>query len=885
VVHSRIYRLFALLLVFLTASCSVEKNTGAVRSYHNLTSHYNIYFNGLESYKKGLLRAEESIQDDYTRVLLIFYYHDQGITQSIAPQMQRAIDKASKVVTFHSITAKPEIKKGDQTPKQKEFYEKSEYNKWVDDSYMLMGKAYMYKGEFFLAGETFKHVISTFSKEAVSYQARTWLVRSYIMIGELREAERIIEILLADDEFPEEYRKELYTTIADLRVQQKKYSEAAKAMQRALEYTKKKSELLRFTYILAQLEQESGDRAASMESFRKVIQMNPPYEMAFNAKVNMAGSFDASSGSSTEIRNLLEKMLKDSKNKEYLDQIYYALGNIAASEKNEEEALEFYHKSVTSSVQNTFQKGLSCVTLAKIYYSRPDYTQSAAYYDTAMNLLDPGFPDYTQLLLRSKSLNSLVSNINTYVLQDSVQKLAAMSEAERMMVIDGIIEKVREKEAEAARKQQEAMEALRYNQSAYMDGNTGNYGETSQAGGKWYFYNLNAKSFGQPEFRMKWGERKLEDNWRRKNRQNISVLLEAEAEAKEGASGENGQILDNKTREFYLKDIPMNDSAMAVSDKQLETALFNMGSIYKDQLLDYGKAIDAFEKLVNRYPDGANTMSAYYQLYELFNSVQNPTRANFYKDLLSRKYPDSHLAKLLTNPNYIRELEAEENKVVRYYESVYDAFKAERYAEVISRADQAIKNYPNDKLIPKFKYLRAVSTGAVIGKEEMKKELDTLIAQYPNAEVTPLAKEMVSYMYEAFPVIKEKEQEEQAKDLYLVDPNATHFFMIALKKSEDMNQVSFNLLNFNLDNFNNYDLQIDKLSLNNDYNLIIVKTFTNFQGARRYGEQVSRNQIDITGELPASSFIMLPISISNYTQLLKNKDLKPYRIFYENNFK
>ncbi|MFZ5941450.1 MAG: tetratricopeptide repeat protein [Bacteroidota bacterium] len=874
-----------MLLLFTAVSCSVEKNTGATRAYHNLTSHYNIYFNGNESYKKGLLKAEDMKQDDYTRILPLFYYHDQNIVQSISPQMQRAIDKASKVVTFHSITAKPELKKGGQSPKDKEFYDKNEYNKWVDDSYMLMGMAYMYKGEFFLAGETFKHVINTFPKEPVKYQAMAWLARSYVMIGELREADRLTGILLADENFPDDFRLELNTTVAELKIAEKKYSEAATALAGALPYVKQKSEKQRYSYILAQLYQECDMKAEATKAFGDVLKLNPPYEMAFNAKVNMAGTFDASSGNSAEIRALLQKMLKDSKNKEYLDQIYYALGNISASEGKEEEAVELYHKSVASSLQNNYQKGLSCITLARIYYSRPDYTLSAAYYDTAMNLLDPAFPDYAQLMVRSKSLTSLVRNMNTYILQDSVQRLAAMPEPERLAVIDRIIEDVRKEEAEAARKQQEAMEALRYNQSAFQDGSMGSFSSTQQEGGKWYFYNLNAKSFGQPEFRMKWGDRKLEDNWRRKNRQNISVLLESDGEGKAANGGDkSGQLIDNKTREYYLKNIPLSDSALAVSDKLLEEALFRMGTIYKDQLFDYQKSIDAFEKLVNRYPDGDYTMTGYYQLYELFNTVQNPTQAAFYRDLLIRKYPESHLAKLLTNPNYIKELEAEENRIVLLYEQVYEAYKQERYPEVIRRSDEALKAYPGDALLPKFTYLRAMSLGAVEGKEVMKSALDSLIARYPNSEVAPLARDVVAYMYEAFPVIKEKEQEQQAREIYMYNPAELHFFMIALNRKEDLNQVSFNLLNFNLDNFNKYDLEIEKTSLNNQYNLIVVKAFNNFQGASRYAGQVRESLTEIMGEIPATEYFLLPVSGTNYNKLIQSKDLKPYLIFFESNY-
>ena len=326
--------LLAVVLTFgiILASCSVENNTGATRNFHNLTSHYNIYFNGYESYKSGLIRAEAAIVDNYTKILPLFYYENEAIRQGISPQMQRAIDKASKVATFHSITAKPKVKKGKQNEKDQAFYEKNEYNKWMDDCYLLIGMSYMHQGEFFLASESFKHVIKTFPEEETYYGALTWLARAYNMIGELKEAEEILVNLYDLDEFPDEYKTELYTTLTDYYLRTEDYNKAADYLELALDTRLKKETKIRYTFILGQIysELEASDKA--IRSYKKVVRMNPPYVMAFNAKVSMAGAYQAGGAGSSDIKKVLNKMLKDSKNKEYLDQIYYALGNIYMEE-------------------------------------------------------------------------------------------------------------------------------------------------------------------------------------------------------------------------------------------------------------------------------------------------------------------------------------------------------------------------------------------------------------------------------------------------------------------------------------------------------------------------------------------------------------------------
>ena len=870
-------------VVLTLVGCSVEKNTSLSRNYHNLTSHYNIYFNGIEAYKKAIRTAQESVSNDYTQILPVFLYEDEAVHSTVTTSMKRAIDKATKVITFHSITAKPKVKEGDQSAKDKAFYEKNEYNKWVDDSYMLMGKAYMYQGEFFLAIETFKHVMVTFPAEEIRFLGMTWLSRAYLMIGEMREAERILMSLSDVSDFPEEYLWDYLTTRAQYEMLTENYSNAAIYLERALEQKGvKKYNRIRYNYILAQLYEETGQNEQALERYRQVTRLNPPYEMAFNARVSMAEVFESGSENSEDLKKLLHKMLRDSKNSDYLDQIYFALGNIAMEEGEREQAIEYYQLSVSKSVSNQYQKGYSSVTLADIYYEEPDYILSATYYDSAVNFLNRDYPGYEGLMTLSAGLSNLVYNINSYELEDSVQMLAAMSEEQRNVIIDGIIEQVRLEEEEARLAEQQSMQDMAYNQTMmYGNNQMGNTG--GQAGGKWYFYNLNAKSFGQPEFRMKWGERKLEDNWRRKNKQSLSSLVGGLGTEGDSINGEGGTpIFDNKSREYYLINIPLTDSAMTESDIRLEKALYNIGVIYMDHLLDYDESILAFEELLDRYRESEYTPEVLYYLYELYNNVQNATRAEtIIKPNLINNYPDSHYAKLLSNPNYIKELEAEEMKVTRTYEGILRDYQERYYPAVIAGADSALVQYPDDPLVPKLKLIKALSVGASFGEDSMKVELDSLIAQHPGTEESALAFELVEYMYEEFPEIKEAEEARVAEEVYLsADSAQVHYFLLALEGTQDVNQVSFNLLNYNLDYFNQYDLQIEKQELVDGYNMLVVRTFNDAEGANRYLEVIRNNSWEILADIPATQFRMMIISEDNYQTLSQQRMQNPYYLFY-----
>jgi tetratricopeptide (TPR) repeat protein len=870
------------LYLFGLASCSVEKNTSLSRNYHNLTSHYNIYFNGIESYKRGMENAHTSVKNDYTRILPIFLYEEESVHSAVNSDMKRAIDKATKVITFHSITAKPKVKEGDQSAKDKAFYEQNEYNKWVDDSYMLMGKAYMYQGEFFMAVETFKHVLVTFPADEIRILAMTWLAQAYIMIEEMREAERIIMSLSDENELPDEYMEDFLTTRSQFEFKQESYATAAKYLEEALgQKGVTKERKIRYTYILAQLYEEAGENNLALDKYKRVTRYNPPYEMAFNARVSMAEVFESGSASSEDLKKLLNKMLRDSKNKEYKDQIYFALGNIAFEEGDKEQAIAYYQLSVSTSMQNKYQKGFSSVTLAGIYYEEPNYILSAAYYDSAVSFLNKDYPGYAGLLTLSASLSGLVYNINSYELEDSVQMLAGLSEEERNAIIDKIIEDLRQAEEEARLAEQQAMQDMAFNQSMMYNNNQVG-GQTAQGGGQWYFYNLNAKSFGQPEFRMKWGERKLEDNWRRKNKQSISSMIPGEGtEADTVNGGAAIPIFDNKSREFYLVNIPLNDSSMEQSHLRLEDALFNMGVIYKENLLDYDESILAFEELLQRYPEGKYTPRAMYFLHDLYNSIQKPDRAEAYKNLLVARFPDSHYSKLLNNPNYINELEEEEMRVVRTYEGIFEKYQTKDYAGVITDADSAVGENPGDPLVPKFKYIRALSIGALEGKEEMKVELDSLIAQHPGTEESIQAQEIIDYMFVAFPVIRKAEEAKKAEEIYSIfDPAQEHYFLLALQSGENVNQVSFDLLNYNLDNFNQYDLSIERLGLSDGYYILVVQTFNNAEGATRYMDVIRENSSVILNGIPATNFRMMVISLDNFATLAQQKAHNPYYLFY-----
>lgn len=869
--------LLSILLLLLFSNCSTEKNTGLSRTYHNINSKFNILFNGQESYKSGVNKAEKNFTDNYSKILPVFYYSDETVAQTVAPEMNRALQKASKVITLHSITAKPEFKKGPQTQKQRDFYNQKEYNKWIKNNLLLMGKSYTYKRDFFLAQEALRKLITDYPNEPLRYEALIWMARANSEQKEYREAERILILLETDTELPKSLKGDLYITLADLYIKQNNYPKAVPYLEKALEFTRKKTLKLRYSYILAQLYEETGEPDKANKKYREVIKMNPPYEMTFNAKINMAGTYTAGAENAREISAQLRKMLKDDKNIEFLDQVYYALGDLEFKQGNEENAIDYFKLSAEKSVSNFNQKGLTYITLGDIYYKNKDYPLAQAYYDSSLLNITIDYENYEELSKKTSSLTGLVENIQIYELEDSVQRLAKLPEQERFVIIDKIISDLIASEEEERRKMQD--EQLDLQQGNIMASQSSNRAGTETAGGKWYFYNLNAKSFGQPEFRMKWGNRRLEDNWRRKNKQTVETFEEREAETQATGDSTSARVINNKSREFYLMNIPLNDSMKTASDEKLAEALFNLGVIYRNEFNDIAKSIESFEELIQRYPVNQFELTSYYNLYELYAQINQPDKSEMYKNLLVGKFPDSPTARILTDPNYLKQLEESRNKEFSFYDETYEALNRSEFNRVITNANLALNTFKNKELFPRFRLLSALANGGLSGKEVLKTEMEKLAEDYPDHEVGKYANEMVNFIYQEAPEIKIADTFSEAVEIYTFNPDTVHYLAVLTDKSTNNNQLNFNIINFNLDNYSNLNLAIQRETINEN-TLFIISSFDNIDLATRYMSSFMTNP-DAFRDIDLSLVKVFLISGDNFNTLLSDKNAGKYLLFYE----
>ena len=872
-----------LMVLGLSYSCSTKKNTFTRRVYHNLTGHYNMFWNGRESFREGVDQLQNSVEDNYNKTLLVFNYGTEQDAQSLNPYMDKAIEKASINIQRHSM-----------------YFNRREYVRWIDDSYMLIGKSYFYKQEYNKARRTFEFVINEYKYNSIRFEAMLWLAKSYNQLGKYKRARSALdnlrnEIDKTPGDVPKKVRQGLPLVAADMLLQQEKFSQAKEPLIDALYLRQKRDMDARVRFILGQIYQQEEEFYRASEYYRQVIKKRPPYEMAFNAAINLARSYDTRYGEdSRDIEKNLQKMLKEDKNSEYLDQIYYALADVAFKNGNDSLAIVYLTASVANSVSNDYQKATSALALGDIYFEVPEYELAQAYYDTAVQVIPEDYPNKEDIELRTMYLTELVQNLVVVNTEDSLQRVAAMSEEERVALIENIIEELKKEE-----ERQRELEEL-----ARLSGQTGlNAGQstiqTGAAGsGQWYFYNSSALSYGFSEFKKKWGNRKLEDNWRLSNKEAIFEAQEEEQPLVGEIPGDStivdstGAVVavasnDPHTIDYYLKDLPFTEDQLAASNAKIEEALFNLGMIYKDKLENYPRAVESFESMNERFPDNENKLQSYYHLYRIFTVQENFDRATHYKNLIVENYPDSDYAKLLTDPDYFKELEAEKNRVRILYSETYEHYEAGHYYTVFSNSTRALEEFTEPAgLLSKFAYLRALSLGKIEVVDSLQAALDSLVVKYPDSDVVPLAQNILDYLKGPIDTTSAPKEPEEVIDfsIYEFNPKSKQIYALVVNgPSVNVNALKVRISDFNTKFYNLDNLSITSILLNKTTHFVMVGNFETINGAMRYYNSISDNEY-VFSNLENAEYNGFVIAQENYPVFYKDKDVKKYLAFFRENY-
>lgn len=867
---------FATALVLL-GSCSTKRNTITRRAYHNLTSHYNVFWNGEYSLMEGDQQLKRNVKDDYSKVLRVYNYGTKNDAMSLNSQMDRALQKTSICVQKHSMK-----------------FNGKERVKWIDDAYLVMGKAHFYKQDYIPAKRTFDFVTTEFSYNDIALVANLWLVKTYIETKQYSKAIAIIELLQSKmagrKKLPKELVRNFDLTVADYYIATKDYRHAISYLKTGMMATKDRDMRLRVMFILGQIYMELDDAKHATEWFKRVSKKNPPYEMLFESKMNMARM--GSAGNAKELYKMLNRMLDDRKNEEYIDRIYFAMAELAMREGDVNKAIGFYRESVANAKTNRVQRANSSLKVASILFDRNNYELAQAYYDTAVTAMDKdAYPGYDSIRNISLTLNDLVGNLTIIRDQDSLLRVANMDSVSRNALIDKIIAQVIENERiEKERQQYEEQLAL----MGSSIGSTVVQIDDTKSSGTWYFYNPTTLGNGFGDFTKKWGMRKLEDNWRLTDKRNIGSVAFgddfSDSGKEEEGSDKTDKALTDHDRGYYLQSLPFTDEQKQQAHLQISSALYNVGFIYLDRLSDYPRSIEAYERLDTHYPGNKNELPAWYALYKMYNDLSDKEKADDYKSRILSKYPESSYASFILDPNYYKKLEEESKQASDLYSRTYDAYQQGQYYRVRMNAERALELYAADTaLAPRFALLDAVARGRLETVDSMAYALLRVVKNYPNSSIHTYATTLLQDVNEDYhlgldlrDVVEGKNPDEtkKPKSPYVYEPNTQHLVVIVFNpKTIRVEPLKVRVSDFNKKDYRFKEFEIKSMVFNEQM-LVSISSFENEKEAKDYITSMFLTDY-IFGGMDKTSYSVLPVSIKNYPVLFKEKKLDEYKAFLD----
>lgn len=893
-------------IFFLLTSCSTKKNTWLSRHYQALNVRYNIYFNGNESYKQGLLSIEKAHIDDYSEILLMYPVSYHPNANAASSDMARAVEKSKKAIKNRSIKKKPKKNpKKAKDPEYQSFLNKEEYNVMIDDCWLLMGKAEFHKADFLSAVGTFTYITKHFSenKQTVA-EAQMWLVRTYAEMAWYYEAEDILNKINKDD-LSKKQTSFFAAVNADLMLKQKKYDDAIPFLVLALEGEKNRKQKSRFQYILGQLYQRKGDDAAAFLMYRSVVRSNPAFEMAFNAKIKQAESFNGENKS--EMLKMLNKMLRDSKNTDYIDQIYVAIGNIYKEEKNIPKAIENYELAVKKSTRNGYEKAQAYILLADLHYKLENYLEAAPNYTEAVVLMNAQSSDFLRVNKLAETLSDLNKNVQMVQLQDSLQMLSKLPEKQKMEKIQTIIKQVIEEEKKAKEKEEEekrlaestfGSETRSSEMASNMAMSLGANRNTA-----FYFYNTQLMSVGKIDFQKKWGTRRLEDNWRRQVKTLVPNEFISETSEKD-VDDENSESSDkekesNKTPQFYLQQLFSTPEQFDNSDQEIKNALFHIGFLYAENIGNITKSIEVFDELEKRFPSNEKLPDVYFYLYRYFAKTSEKQKSDEYRAKLIKQFPDNKYAKILSQPDYEEKLLKMNLLQDSIYAKTYDAYLANNYQQVFQNYAYMEKFFPASSLMPKFLFLQSLSIAKTEKPEVFKQSLEQLLIKYPESDVSPMAKDMLALMAQGkeskkgdshggLIALREKETQQESKQIadareFQSDLNEKHFFVIAIPQNRlDINKLQYNIAAYNFSKFLIKEFDIEQKQYNENLMFVLVKSMENIEEAHWYQNGVLSDKY-LNQEIQNNDLTYFVISENNYDLIFNTFTFKDYVDYFNKN--
>ena len=906
-------------LICVIAGCSSSKNTAGTRWWKAFNAHYNTYYNGTLAYIDGSLEKENGNKDNFTELIPLYTVGNKNSRELGKSNYDRAIQKSQKAIQRYSIKRRPEWDKNrKKTARDIEWLQRREYNPFLWKAWMLMGRSQFYEGDFDGAASTFNYMSRLYATQPAIYsRAQAWLAKTYVESGWLYDAEEVIRNARRDT-IPSVARKEWDYTLADYYIHTQHYAEAIPHLKKVIRHEMRRKQKAREYFLLGQIYALTNMNQDAYKAYQRAVRTNPPYELELNARVAQTEVMAARQ--TGKMIGRLKRMAASDKNKDYLDQVYYAMGNIYLSQRDTAKAISAYERGGAKSTRNGVEKGVLMLKLGNLYWDKERFADAQRCYTQAVGMLDKERKDYAQLTERSKILDALVPYTEAVHLQDSLQSLAKMDDAHRNAAIDRVIEalKQKEKEEKHAQEAQDASNQLSEGNDMERQQQTSSQRQATvsaaQQNGAWYFYNPVAVQQGKQLFQRMWGKRKNADNWQRANKtvvaENTSNTDIAAAdslfnsntgnEATADSVSEDAKKLnppdDPHTRAYYMAQIPFTDDQRKASNSILCDGLFNSGIIFKDQLGNLELSRKALERLDRNYPDYEKSDEVLYHLFLLYSHMGEATLAQQQVTKLKAKYPNSHWTTLLSDPNYLSNARYGEQIEDSLYGATYDAFKTEHYTEVATNSRVSEQRFPQGQNRDKFIFIYGLSRLNEGDSQGCLAAMDTLVANFPESKLAELAGMIINgvkagrqlrgghfdignFWQRRTDVLTEADKK---KEMKLSNERNTPFCFLLVYAPDSVreNQLLFQVARYNFTSYlvRDFDIVIDDLD---GIHRMRISGFNNYDEARQYANQVMQQPSvqKLTGK--ARAFI---VSETNLPLLGAQFSYDDYSKFYNTHF-
>ena len=896
--------LFLSSLIFALSSCSTEKAKWTNIQYHNTTCHYNVWWNGNESLKAGREKLRKSAVDDYTQLLPVEPLGTEDNARSVNPEMDRAIEKGVKGIKKHSIYVKGE-----------------EHVPYIKECYLLTAYATFYKQDFVSTANTCNILIGQFPGTRAGDEGAVLLARCLVRDKRYAEAESALDQLVANlgkGNFSRSQRDKLYMAMVEATVPQEKYKKAVEYIHQAIDATDDRNAKARLTFLMAQIYQRLDKRPVAAKYYHQVLSYGPEYVMEFNARLGEASCADLQHSDIEKLERQLDAMLRDKKNEEYRDQIYFAKGEMFFGVKDAKRACDNYRLSVAAAKANKAQKARSAIRMGEVLYDvYENYDLAQVYYDTAIQIIKTDYPDFANIRRRYDMLTELASYTRAYTHADSLLAVAAMPENERMALIQAKIDTLKKHEEE------ERERAL----IAEMTADSRDQQNTLE--GDWYFYNKNTVQKGKETFRQRWGLRANEDLWFLSNKNTMSMLVpEPESSEEQNdtvartdtdtsllaqQSSPAGNPNDPHSPAYYLKELPTTPRALDSIDSLTSASLLGAGYILYDGIHNTQRALECYHRLAKDYTSYDEIVQAFYMLYRIYDRQGNTPQANYYRDMVLMGFPDSDFANLIRDNEYYKELIARDKRVEEDYAELYDLYQRRRYTSVVNLAAQAEELYPDNPMLPRFRFWRGLALAQRGDKPEAIAQLEDILAHTPRTDsIVPITQIQLQLLRNDSLLLADRSSEDitpaderrarrQPATQPAIDSTATsaadaplppeaqvyryrqnqQYYVLVIVNDRNVRatEVQYRLTDFNSEYYANKGYRVNATLFTDSTQMLTIHRFLSEEEALGYYRHLQQDESPLRRYADADHTEFI-ISNQNYSTFYNRKNIEAYLAFF-----